>query len=253
MFALIVEATWTLPVIGLVILVRKRFAKNPAWGAPIGAGIAALYAVALSLLVGPSIQMVYVPFLPLAMTVGTAVGAAPSFGADTRTSRRWSLALCLLLICAIWTAFYVASASLEKGKAFRLVVIKLASDSQPLHWVQDGGSISLSSAEKHAIEEETTRSVHSGALVPLTYFELGHGASATVVLVMSNDVSSLVRLPRPARGLVTYVQKVDGSWQGADVNAKGDALVLSPENSYTKITIEGASGTTATGVSVSDR
>lgn len=247
------EAIWTLPVAGLMLLMRKTLAKHPAWRAAVGAGIGALYAVALSFLVGPSIQMVYVPFLPLAMTVGTAVGAATPSGADIRTSRRWSLALCLLLISAIWTAFYVASAFLERREAFRLVVIKLASDSQPLHWVQNGGSISLSNAEKHAIEEETTRSVHSGALVPLTYFELGHGASATVVLVMSNDVSSLVRLPRPARGLVTYVQKVDGSWQGADVNAKGDALVLSPENSYTKITIEGALGTTATGVSVSDR
>ena len=252
MLGLLVEALWTLPVIGLMLLMRKKLAKHPAWRVLVGAGMGALYAVALSFLVGTSILMAYVPFFPLAMTVGTAVGAAPSFGADMRTSRRWSVALCLVLICAIWAAFYVASASLEKRESFRLVVIKLASDSQPLHWVQDGGSISLSSAEKHAIEE-ATRSVHSGALVPLTYFERGHGARATVVLVMSHDISGLVRLPKPARGLITYVQKLDGSWQDANVNVKGYAVVLSPENSHTQITVESALGTTGTDVSVSGR
>jgi len=74
---LIMELLWTLPAAGLMILIRKKFAqlKDSAWAGPIGALVGALYAVALNFLVGPSIQAVDVPFLPLTMTVGTAVGA----------------------------------------------------------------------------------------------------------------------------------------------------------------------------------
>ena len=107
---LIIELLWTLPAAGLMILMRKKFAqlKNSAWAGPIGALIGALYAVALTFLVGPSIQVVEVPFLPLTMTVGTAVGAAALSREARPTFRRGSGAVCLLVILVIWTGFYVS-------------------------------------------------------------------------------------------------------------------------------------------------
>jgi len=253
---LIVELLWTLPAAGLMILMRKKFAQldNPAWAGPIGALLGALYAVALTFSVGPSIQAVDVPFLPLTMTVGTTVGTAALSREARTTSRRWSVALCLVFILVIWTGFYAARASFARRESFRLIVIKLASDSQPLHWVQNGDSIPLNDTEKRAIEE-ATRSVRSGALIPLSFLKVGKEAHVTVVLVMVRDVSDSVRLPRPGRGLVTYVQKQDGSWQGRDANAKGYAVLLSPnpENGNTRIEIEDALGTTATEVGVSHK
>ncbi len=168
------------------------------------------------------------------------------------TFRRWSGVVCLLVILVIWTGFYAASASFARRESFRLIVIKLTSDSQPLHWVQNGDSIPLNDTEKHAIEE-ATRSARSGALIPFSSLGVGKEARATVVLVMLRDVSDSVRLPRPNRGLVTYVQKQDGSWQGRDANAKGYAVHLSPnpENGRTRIEIEGALGTSGTEVGVS--
>jgi hypothetical protein len=261
MLKLIIEVLWTLPVAGLMILMRKKFAglKNPARGGPIGvvigAMIGALYAVLLSLLVGPSTQAVDVPFLPLTMTAGTAVGASVFSREARSTSRRWSVALCLSVILVIWTGFYAARASFARRESFRLIVIKLASDDpQPLHWVKNGGSIPLTDAEIHAIEE-ATRSVRSGALIPISSFGVGKEARATVVLVMLRDVSDSVRLPRPDRDIVTYVQEQDGSWQGREDNAKGYAVRLSPvpENGGTRIEIEGPSGTASTEVGVSHR
>jgi hypothetical protein len=253
------ELLWTLPVAGLMILMQKKFAqlKNSAWASPIGALVGALYAVALAFLVGPSIQAVDVPFLPLTMTVGTAVTAvgAAALSREARpTFRRWSGAVCLLVILVVWTGFYAASASFARRESFRLIVIKLTSDSQPLHWVQNGDSIPLNDTEKHAIEE-ATRSARSGALIPFSSLKVGKEARATVVLVMLRDVSDSVRLPRPNRGLVTYVQKQDGTWQGRDPNAKGYAVRLlpNPENGCTRIEIEGTWGTTATEVGVSHR
>ena len=256
MLRLIIELLWTLPVAGLMILIRKNFAqlKRPAWAGPIGAVIGALYAVALTFLIGPTIQAVGVPFLPLTMTVGTVVGVAALPRQPTLTSRRWSVGLCLSVILAIWVGFYTASASFSSRDSLRLIVIKLTSDPQPLHWVQNGGSIPLNNNEMHAIEE-ATRPVRSGALTPISSFVVGKQASATVVLVMVRDVSDSVRLPRPSRGLVTYVQEQDGSWQGREANAKGYAIRLSPvqENGGTRIEIEGMLGTTATEVEVSHR
>src|SRR5690242_20675150 len=75
MIAITFEAIWTLPLVGLILLTRRNLVKHPVWGALIGAGIGGLYAVALSFLVGPSIQTADVPFLPLAMTMGTGFGA----------------------------------------------------------------------------------------------------------------------------------------------------------------------------------
>ena len=77
----------------------------------------------------------------------------------------------------------------------------------------------------------------------------------TVILVMVADVSDSVRLPKPNRGLVTYVQKLDGSWQGRDAIAKGYAVRLSPnpENGRTRIEVEGTLGTSGTEVGVSHR
>lgn len=160
--------------------------------------------------------------------------------------------MCLLVILVIWTGFYAASASFARRESFRLIVIKLTSDSQPLHWVQNGDSIPLNDTEKHAIEE-ATRSARSGALIPFSSLGVGKEARATVVLVMLRDVSDSVRLPRPNRGLVTYVQKQDGSWQGREANAKGYGVRLSPnpENGRTRIEIEGALGTSRTEVGVS--
>ncbi len=166
---LIIELLWTLPAAGLMILMRKKFAnlRDSAWAGPVGALVGALYAVALTFLVGPSIQALDVPFLPLTMTVGTAVGAA-ALSRETRpTFRRWSGAVCLLVILVTWTGFYVASASFARRESLRLIVIKLISDSQPLHWVQNGDSIPLNDAEKHAIEE-ATQSARSGALIPFS-------------------------------------------------------------------------------------
>jgi hypothetical protein len=241
----------------MIVLIQRKFAGlgNPAWGGPIGAVIGALYTVALAFLVGPSIQAVDVPFLPLAMTVGTAVGAAALTRETRPTSRRWwSVALCLSIILVIWTGFYTASAFFARRESFRLIVIKLTSDLEPLHWVENGDSISLNNTEKHAIEE-AIGSVCPGALIPLSSFKIGKEARATVVLVMVRDVSDSVRLPRPGRGLVTYVQGQDGSWQGRDANAKGYALRVLPnqETGYTRIEIEGPSGTTSTEVGVSHR
>ena len=239
-----------------MILVRKKFAQlgNPAWAGPIGALLGALYAVALTFLVGPSIQAVDVPFLPLTMTVGTTVGTAALSREARTTSRRWSVALCIVFILVIWTGFYAARASFARRESFRLIVIKLASDSQPLHWVQNGNSIPLNDTEKRAIEE-ATRSVRSGALIPLSSLMVGKEARETVVLVMLRDVSDSVRLSRLGRGLVTYVQQQDGTWQGPDTNVKGYAVRLSPnpENGCTRIKIEGIFGTTATEVGVSHR
>lgn len=253
---LIIELLWTLPAAGLMILVRKKFAQlgNPAWAGPIGALLGALYAVALTFLVGPSIQAVDVPFLPLTMTVGTTVGTAALSREARTTSRRWSVALCIVFILVIWTGFYAARASFARRESFRLIVIKLASDSQPLHWVQNGNSIPLNDTEKRAIEE-ATRSVRSGALIPLSSLMVGKEARETVVLVMLRDVSDSVRLSRLGRGLVTYVQQQDGTWQGPDTNVKGYAVRLSPnpENGCTRIKIEGIFGTTATEVGVSHR
>src|SRR2546425_659498 len=98
MFILIIVVLWTLPVAGMIILIQRKFPglENPAWGGPIGAAIGALYVVALTFLVGP--QAVDVPFLPLTMTVGTAVGAAALFREARPTFRRWSVAVCLLVI-----------------------------------------------------------------------------------------------------------------------------------------------------------
>jgi hypothetical protein len=251
---LIIELLWTLPAAGLMILMRKKFAqlKNSAWAGPIGALIGALYAVALTFLVGPSIQVVDVPFLPLTMTVGTAVGAAALSREARPTFRRGSGAVCLLVILVIWTGFYAASASFARRESFRLIVIKLASDSQPLHWVQNGDSIPLNDTEKRAIEQ-AIGSVRSGALIPLSSLKRGKEARATLVLVMVRDVSDSVRLPRPGRGLVAYVQGQDGSWQRPDANAKGYGVRLSPnpENGRTRIEIEGALGTSGTEVGVS--
>jgi hypothetical protein len=256
MLRLIIEVLWTLPVAGLTILMGKKLAglKNLAWGGPIGAAIGALYAVSLSLLVGPTIQAVGVPFLPLTMTVGTVGGSAAHFREAIPTRRWWSVALCLSVILMIWTGFYAASASFSRRESFRLVVVKLTSDTQPLHWVENGDSIPLNNTEKHAIEE-ATRSVRSGALIPISSFETGKEASATLVLVMLRDVSDSVRLPRPNRGLVTYIQEQNGSWQGRDADAKGYAVRLSPvpENGGTRIEIEGPLGTVATEVGVSHR
>ena len=254
---LMMELLWTLPVVGLMILMQKKFAglENPAWGGPIGAVTGALYALALAFLVGPSIQAVDVPFLPLTMTVGTAVGAAAFFREARPTSRRWwSIALCLSVILATWTGFYTASAFFARRESFRLIVVKITSDPEPLHWVENGDSIPLNNTEKHAIEG-AIGSVRSGALIPLSSLKIGKEARATVVLVMVRDVSDSVRLPRPGRGLVTYVQGQDGSWQGRDANAKGYALRVSPdqENGYTRIEIEGPSGTTSADVGVSHR
>jgi len=83
-----------------------------------------------------SIQAVDVPFLPLTMTVGTTVGAATLSREAKPTFRRWSGAVCLFVILVIWAGFYAASASFARRESFRLIVIKLTSDSQPLHWVQ---------------------------------------------------------------------------------------------------------------------
>jgi hypothetical protein len=257
MLRFIIEVLWTLPVVAMMILMQKKFAglENPAWGSPIGAVIGALYAVALAFFVGPSIQAVDVPFLPLTMTVGTAVGAAALSREARPTSRRWwSVALCLAVILVIWTGFYTASAFFARRESFRLVVIKLTSDPQPLHWAENGNSIPLNNTEKHAIEE-ATGSVRSGALIPLSSLKIGKEARTTVVLVMVRDVLSSVRLPRPGRGLVTYVQEQDGSWQGLEPNAKGYGLRVSQdqENGYTRIEIEGPSGTTSTEVGVSHK
>jgi hypothetical protein len=251
-----VELLWTLPAAGLVILLQLKFSqlKNSAWAGPIGALVGALYCVALSFLVGPSIQAVDVPFLPLTMTVGTVVGTVALSRAAMPTFRKWSVAVCLLVILVTWTGFYAANASFAKRESFRLVVVKLTSDSQPLHWVQNKDSIPLNDLEKHAIEE-ATRPVPSGALIPLSSLDLGKEAHATVVLVMLRDVSDSVRLPKPNRGLVTYLQKEDGSWQGRDANAKGYAVRLSPNpgNGGTRIEIEDTLGTTGTEVGVSHR
>src|SRR5258708_35222208 len=107
-----IELLWTVPAAGLMIRMRKKFAqlKNSAWAGPIGALIGALYAVALTFLVGPSIQVVDVPFLPLTMTVGTLVGAAAPSREARPTFRRWSGAVCLLVILVSWTGSYAASA-----------------------------------------------------------------------------------------------------------------------------------------------
>lgn len=249
---------WTLPLAGLTILGGKKFAglKNPAWGGPIGAAIGALYAVLLSLLVGPAIQAVGVPFLPLTMTVGTVGGGSTAlFREAIPTSRRWwSVVLCLSVILMIWTGFFTARASLSKRQSLGLIVIKLTSEPQPLHWAQDGSSIPLKETEIHATEE-ATRSVRSGALIPISSFGVGNDARATIILVMLHDVSESVRLPRPDRGLVTYVQQQDGSWQGRDADGKGYGLLLSPiqENGWTRIEIEGPLGTAATEVGVTHR
>ena len=90
-------------------------------------------------------------------------------------------------------------------------------------------------------------------VMPLHLRRVGKEARATVVLVMLRDVSDSVRLPRPGRGLVTYVQKQDGTWQGPDANVKEYAVRLSPnpENGRTRIEIEGALGTSGTEVGVS--
>jgi hypothetical protein len=250
------ELLWTLPVAGLMIFMQKKFAqlKNSAWASPIGALIGALYAIALAFLVGPSIQAVDVPFLPLTMTVGAAVGVATLSRKARPTFRRWTVAVCLLVVLVTWTGFYAASASLSRRESFRLIVIKLTSDPQPLHWVQNGDSTPLNDTEKHAIEEATL-SARSGALIPLSSLKVGKEAGATVVLVMLRDVSDSVRLPRPSRGLVTYVQKQDGTWQGLEANVKGYAVRLSPnpENGGTRIELEGTFGITATEVGVSRR
>ena len=236
-----------------MIFMQKKFArlKNSAWVSPIGALVGALYAVALAFLVGPSIQAVDVPFLPLTMTVGTAAGAVTL---SSKARPTFTAAVCLLVILVTWTGFYAASAAFSRTDSFRLIVIKLTSDPQPLHWVQDGDSTPLNDTEKHAIEE-ATRSAPSGALIPLSSLEVGKDARATVVLVMLRDVSDSVRLPRPGHGLVTYVQKQDGTWQGPDANAKGYAVLLSPnpENGHTRIEIEDTWGTTVTEVGVSHR
>ena len=250
------ELLWTLPAAGLVILMQLKFAqlKNSVWAGPIGALVGALYAGALSLLVDPSIQAVDVPFLPLTMTVGTVVGIAALSREAMPTLRKWSVAVCLLVILVTWTGFYAARASFARRESFRLIVVKFAPDSQPLHWVQNADSIPLNDSEKHAIEE-ATRPAPSGALTPFSSLVVGKGAHATLVLVMLRDVSDSVRLPKPNRGLVIYLQKEDGSWQGRDPNAKGYVVRLSPnpENGGTRIEIEGALGTTGTEVGVSHR
>ena len=253
---LIIELLWTLPAAGLMILMRKKFAnlRDSAWAGPVGALVGALYAVALTFLVGPSIQALDVPFLPLTMTVGTIVGTA-ALSRETRpTSRRWSVVLCLSAILVTWTGFYAASASFARRESFRLIVIKLTSDPEPLHWVENGDSIPLNNTEKHAIEE-AIGSVRPGALIPISSLKIGKEARTTVVLVMVRDVSDSVRLPRPGRGLVTYVQGQDGSWQGRDANAKGYALRVLPnqETGYTRIEIEGPSGAISTEVGVSHK
>ncbi len=170
------------------------------------------------------------------------------------TFRRWSGVVCLLVILVIWTGFYAASASFARRESFRLIVIKLTSDPEPLHWVENGDSIPLNNTEKHAIEE-AIGSVRPGALIPISSLKIGKEARTTVVLVMVRDVSDSVRLPRPGRGLVTYVQGQDGSWQGRDANAKGYALRVLPnqETGYTRIEIEGPSGAISTEVGVSHK
>src|SRR5580765_8105554 len=119
-----------------MILMQKKFAqlKNSAWAGPIGALVGALYCVALTFALGPSIQAVDVPFLPLTMTVGAAAGTAALSRAARPTFRRWPVAVCLLVILVTWTGFYAANASFARRESFRLIVIKLTSDSQPLHW-----------------------------------------------------------------------------------------------------------------------
>jgi hypothetical protein len=249
MIAVILEAIWTLPLVGLILLTRRNLVKHPVWGALIGAGIGGLYAVALSFLVGPSIQTADVPFLPLAMTMGTGFGAFAGSKEAMPTSRRWSLVVCVLTVLVVWTGFYVARASIAKNESFRLVVVRLVSGAQPLHWDQNGDSIFLSDAEKDAISE-VLRSRRTGALFPLSSIKLGKEAHVTLVLVMSHDVSNFVRLPKPTRGLVTYVQEEDGSWQGTSGDTRGYSLFLSPESGHTQIKIEDALGTTSTQVRV---
>src|SRR5262249_3267992 len=139
--------------------------KNSAWAGPIGALVGALYGVALSVLVGPSIQAVDVPFLPLTMTVGTVVGTVAPSREAMPTLRKWRVALCLLVILVTWTGFYAANASFARRESLRLIVVKLAPDSQPVHWIQNKDSIPLNDSEKHAIEE-ATRSAPAGALIP---------------------------------------------------------------------------------------
>ena len=84
---------------------------------------------------------------------------------------------------------------------------------------------------------------------------MAEGASATAILVMKQDVSEDVRLPRPKRGVAVYVQRADGSWQGADRNVAGSVLLLSPnrDSGFTRIEIQGLWGSTSTEVGVSHR
>jgi hypothetical protein len=154
----------------------------------------------------------------------------------------------------IWTGFFAARASLSKRQSLRLIVIKVTSDPQPLHWARDGSSIPLNDIEIHATEE-ATRSMSSGALIPISSFGVGKEARATIILVMLRDVLKSVRLAKPNSGLITYVQDQDESWQGRQADPKEYAIRLSPvpENGGTRIDIEGPFGVVGSEVGVSHR
>lgn len=256
MVALVFEFLWTLPVVGLIVLARAWFARadHPVWAVLLGAVIGGLYAFALSLIVGPMITAVAVPFLPFALTIGAASGVAVAMASAGRAPRAWAVILFVLLIPAIWTAYSALRSDLSNRESFRLVVIRVTPDTQPLHWVQSESSISLSKSEMKEIED-TTRPVRSGALFPIDSFEVGEHSNATVALVMDHDVSSVTKLPRPERGFVTYVQDENGTWHGVPPNAKGYSLVLLPVpgSTNTRIDVQNAFGTDSTEVAVSHK
>jgi len=245
---------WVLPVVGIVFLIRDKFGrlKNPVWRVLIGAMSGAFYAVFLAMVVGPAIQTPEVPFLPFAITAGAAAGAFPR--KTERKSAGWVSSLCLLVLVIVltWTTFYVAQTAISKRESLRLVVIKLTPEPHSLRWAEKDNFIALNDSEVHAVES-ATRSVPSGALIPIEFFEKERGANSTVILIMRRDVSDYIRLKKPDRGLVTYLQTPDGSWQESDISTHGDALVLSPDpgSGQTLIEIEGMLGSTSTEVGVS--
>lgn len=261
LIGIVIELAWALPLIALNVLILNllsnlRPTKPVALAVALGATLGIAYAVTISLLAGPMVSTAAIPLLPFMATVGASTGLLRNSESWRESVARQRIYIFLVIVVLLWSGYFALRNNMASANSSRLVVVKLNALSEPLHWDDGNGSISLNDVERRRVEE-AIGITSSGILEPVLSLSRAQHPNGTAILVMIRDVSQRVQLPMPDAGIAIFTQNQDGTWRedshDAHFGKNSLSLLPAPGSNFTRIEIEGPFDTQASEIGISHK
>jgi hypothetical protein len=257
--AIVVEILWGLPLLAvsvpvLALISKASHPKHPVISLLVGATLGSAYAVVVSLIVGPMITAVPVPFLPFMGTMGMLVGVLRGAKNWRQSLTYLNISAFLILVGFIWVSYFTARRYLDQAAgSFRIVVMRRNDPSaRSIQRNEDNEWVSLSKEERKRVQETVGS---KKILRTLTSLDVGEHPKGTAVLVMIRDTTQRIQFPMPDDGVAIFFQNEDGTWrENIEKSHIGmNKLVVSPDGdtNFTRIEVEGPFGSQGTEVGVS--